>query len=109
MQEITPNEETQLIELKQLPVIQEQLEAVKAEIEKRTSFAKSQLVTEETRASVKALRSQLNKEFAALPLLSIRMAMAVMINTGDRIIIPRAEKNMSNSRFQMGILKRSIL
>lgn len=66
MQEITPNEETQLIELKQLPVIQEQLEAVKAEIEKRTSFAKSQLVTEETRASVKALRSQLNKEFAAL-------------------------------------------
>ncbi len=54
-----------LIVVKQLPVIEEQLKGVKAKVETRVQNALALACTEETRSKVKAERSALNKEFAA--------------------------------------------
>lgn len=55
-----------VIEVKQLPVIEEQLQAVKAEIAERVSYAKSLVCTEDTVSEIKKLRAELKKEFLAL-------------------------------------------
>lgn len=58
------NEE--LIVLKQLPVIEEHLEALAAQIDQRVDAALSLVATEDTCKSVKATRADLNKEFQEL-------------------------------------------
>lgn len=56
----------QVIALKQLPVIEEHLQLVKADVEARTNNAMQLVCTEETRGDVKKIRSELGKEFSAM-------------------------------------------
>lgn len=56
----------QLIVLKQLPVIEEHLQALSAQIDQRVDMALSMVVDETTYKSVKATRAELNKEFQEL-------------------------------------------
>lgn len=55
----------EIIEIKQLPVIVEQLQTIKADITERTKSALSLVVTDETLAAVKKERAALTKEFSA--------------------------------------------
>ena len=55
-----------LIQVKQLPIIEEKLRSMKSEVDKRVEDALSLVCTEETIRSVKAVRADLNKEFQAL-------------------------------------------
>ena len=54
---------SEIIVVKQLPVIVEQLQTIKADVTKRVNEAKSLVCTEETVKTVKAVRAELNKEF----------------------------------------------
>ena len=56
----------ELIVVTQLPVIEDQLLAVKESIQTRVDEAKSLVCTEETYKQIKAVRADLNKEYAAL-------------------------------------------
>ena len=56
----------ELIIVKQLPVIEEHLLALKAEIEEKTARAMNLVCTEDTVKEIKGVRSDLNKEFAEL-------------------------------------------
>ena len=58
--------EQNLIVIKQLPVIEDQLQAVKSSIEERVSFALSLVCTEDTYKDIKKVRSELNKEYQEL-------------------------------------------
>lgn len=58
--------ETNLIVIKQLPVIEDQLMAVKQNIEKRVNKALRLVCTEETYKDIKKVRSDLNKEYQEL-------------------------------------------
>lgn len=58
--------ENNLIVIKQLPVIEDQLQAVKQSIEERVSVALSLVCTEETYKDIKKVRSELNKEYQEL-------------------------------------------
>ncbi|MCI8623788.1 MAG: DUF1351 domain-containing protein [Provencibacterium sp.] len=53
----------ELIVIKQLPVIEEQLQAAKGQVEARVAEALSLACTEDTVKTVKAARAELNKEF----------------------------------------------
>lgn len=55
-----------LIVVKQLPIIQEQLKTLSTEIDKKVENAKSLVCTEETVKEVKQVRADLNKEFKDL-------------------------------------------
>jgi hypothetical protein len=55
-----------LITVKQLPVIEEQLKIIKDEVKKRAEYALSLECTEETIKEVKKVRADLNKDFADL-------------------------------------------
>lgn len=55
-----------LIQVKQLPVIEEQLRSMKEQVEARTSEAMSLVCTEETVTAVKKARAELNNQFAEL-------------------------------------------
>lgn len=55
-----------LIVVKQLPIIQEQLKQLSEEIDKKVENAKSLVCTEETVKEVKQIRADLNKEFKDL-------------------------------------------
>lgn len=56
----------ELIIVKQLPVIEEHLLALKAEIEEKTARAMKLVCTEDTVKEIKGVRSDLNKEFTEL-------------------------------------------
>ena len=56
----------ELIIVKQLPIIEESLMALKTEIEAKTNIAANLVVTEETVKDVKSIRAELNKEFSEL-------------------------------------------
>lgn len=58
--------ENNLIVIKQLPVIEDQLVAVKQSIEERVNTALSLICTEETYKDIKKVRSDLNKEYQEL-------------------------------------------
>ena len=58
--------ENNLIVIKQLPVIEDQLMAVKHSIEERVSVALSLVCTEDTYKDIKKVRSELNKEYQEL-------------------------------------------
>lgn len=55
-----------LIVVRQLPIIEDQLRQIKASVEERVNQALALACTEETRATVKAERAALNKEYAEL-------------------------------------------
>ena len=57
---------SELIQVKQLPVIEEQLRSMKEQVEARTSEAMSLVCTEETVTAVKKARAELNSQFAEL-------------------------------------------
>lgn len=57
------SEQLQVINLKQLPIIEERLRDVKAKIEQRTSAVMALAVTEETRTDVKKIRTEVRKEY----------------------------------------------
>lgn len=59
-------ENTQLIVVKQLPIIEERLRQVSAEVDRKVNDAKALVCTEDTVKDVKAVRSGLTKEFTAL-------------------------------------------
>ena len=61
--EEVPKEETAIISLVQLPIIEERLQMIKADIENRVEVALSLACTEDTVKSVKNERSKLNAEF----------------------------------------------
>ena len=56
----------ELIAVRQLPIIEEQLQQVKASVELRIQNVLAMACTEETRADVKQMRTQLRKEFDQL-------------------------------------------
>lgn len=58
--------ENNLIVIKQLPVIEDQLVAVKQSIEERVNAALSLVCTEDTYKDIKKVRSELNKEYQEL-------------------------------------------
>ena len=58
--------ENNLIVIKQLPVIEDQLQAVKKSIEERVELALSLVCTEKTYKDIKKVRSDLNKEYQEL-------------------------------------------
>lgn len=62
----TEQASTELIVVTQLPVIEDQLLAVKESIQTRVNEAKSLVCTEDTYKQIKAVRADLNKEYAAL-------------------------------------------
>lgn len=55
-----------LIVIKQLPIIEEQLQQVKASVEQRISGALAMACTEDTRVEVKRMRAELRREFDEL-------------------------------------------
>lgn len=56
----------ELIIVKQLPIIEQHLKEMAAEIDKKTELAKSLVCTEDTAKEVKKVRADLNKQFAEL-------------------------------------------
>lgn len=60
------NENTALIKVTQLPIIEEHLKSLKEAVERETSEAMSLVCTEETIQTVKAKRAELNKKFNEL-------------------------------------------
>ena len=61
-----PETGTELIVVKQLPVIEDQLLAVKEKIQTRVDEAKSLVCTEDNYKQIKAIRAELNKEYSEL-------------------------------------------
>lgn len=55
-----------VIEVKQLPVIEERLQAIKVEIAEKVAYAKTLECTEETLGEIKDIRAAFNKEFKEL-------------------------------------------
>ena len=68
----------QVITLKQLPIIEEHLQLVKADVETHTKNAMQLVCTEETRSDVKKIRAELGKEFAAMEEQRKRVKEAIM-------------------------------
>lgn len=68
----------QVITLKQLPIIEEHLQLVKADVEARTKNAMQLVCTEETRGDVKKIRAELGKEFTAMEDQRKRVKEAIM-------------------------------
>ena len=67
-----------LIVVKQLPVIEDQLVAVKKNIEERVAMVLSLVCTEDTYKDIKRVRSDLNKEYKELEAKRIEVKKAVM-------------------------------
>lgn len=67
-----------VITLKQLPIIEEHLQLVKANVENRTKNAMQLVCTEETRGDVKKIRVELGKEFAEMEEQRKRVKEAIM-------------------------------
>lgn len=70
--------ENNLIEIKQLPVIAERLQAVKEAIESRVQTALSLICTEENYKDIKKVRAELNKEYQELEAKRKEVKAAVM-------------------------------
>lgn len=77
--EETPQEETAIISLVQLPIIEERLQMIKADIEKRVEVALSLACTEDTVKSVKNVRSKLNAEFGEMETQRKQIKEAIML------------------------------
>lgn len=54
----------ELMEIKQLPIISQQLQSIKLEIERKTSEAMKMVCTEDSRDAIKKIRTEFNKQFS---------------------------------------------
>ena len=72
------SEQLQVINLKQLPIIEERLRDVKAKIEQRTSAVMALAVTEETRTDVKKIRTEVRKELEGYEAQRVAVKKAIM-------------------------------
>ena len=72
------SEQLQVINLKQLPIIEERLRDVKAKIEQRTSAVMALAVTEETRTDVKKIRTEVRKEWEGYEAQRMAVKKAIM-------------------------------
>lgn len=72
------SEQLQVINLKQLPIIEERLRDVKAKIEQRTSAVIALAVTEETRTDVKKIRTEVRKELEGYETQRMAVKKAIM-------------------------------
>ena len=72
------SEQLQVINLKQLPIIEERLRDVKAKIEQRTSAVMALAVTEETRTDVKKIRTEVRKELEGYEAQRMAVKKAIM-------------------------------
>lgn len=68
----------ELIVVKQLPIIEEKLHALKSQWEQRAADAQSMVCTEETIQAVKAFRAEMRKEFESVEALRKQVKKAVM-------------------------------
>ena len=59
------NESTELIVVRQIPIIEDQLRSVKVQVEERVSSILSLVCTEDTYKEIKKERAALGKEYAA--------------------------------------------
>ena len=66
IENINPTESTELIVVRQIPVIEDQLRFVKPQVEARANAALSLVCTEDTYKEIKRERAALNREYAAL-------------------------------------------
>lgn len=57
---------SEIIEIKQLPILEERLKSLKTEIEEKTQTALSMVCTEDTVKEIKKMRASLTKEFTEL-------------------------------------------
>ena len=71
-------QQLQVINLKQLPIIEERLQSVKESIERRTSAAAALAVTEATRSDVKKIRTEIRAEFAGFESQRMQVKKAIM-------------------------------
>ena len=71
-------QQLQVINLKQLPIIEERLQSVKESIERRTSAAAALAVTEATRSDVKKIRTEIRAEFASFESQRMQVKKAIM-------------------------------
>lgn len=69
---------TALIQVKQLPIIEERLQELKARWEQRAADAEAMVCTEETIQAVKAFRAEMRKEFEEIEALRKQVKAAVM-------------------------------
>lgn len=72
------SEQLQVINLKQLPIIEERLRDVKAKIEQRTSAVMALAVTEENSAYAKKIRTELRKELEGYEAQRMTVKKAIM-------------------------------
>lgn len=77
--EEVPKEETAIISLVQLPIIEERLQMIKADIENRVEVALSLACTEDTVKSVKNERSKLNAELGEFETQRKQIKEAIML------------------------------
>lgn len=63
---MSSDKSTELIVVRQLPIIEEQLKTVQTEVKSRVDFALSMACTEDTYKDIKKMRAELAKEHAAL-------------------------------------------
>lgn len=88
------SEQLQVINLKQLPIIEERLRDVKAKIEQRTSAVMALAVTEETRTDVKKIRTEVRKELEGYPAILARKMLTATPAIAVRIF-PRRRVRLS--------------
>lgn len=74
---------SQLVEVKQLPIIVEQLHSLKSKIEDSVSYALSLECNENTYKEVKSIRSQINNEFKGLEALRIDVKKKILAPYND--------------------------
>ena len=67
-----------LIQIKQLPIIEEKLKSLETEIKKKTDIALSLVVNEDTCKEIKKTRAELNKEFKELETLRKNIKIQVL-------------------------------
>ena len=79
-----------LIEVKQLPVIEEQLRSVSTVIDERVKNATSLVCTEESVKTIKEIRAELNKDYKEL----IGGIALMLIGTG--VVIYGIKRNKKN-------------
>ena len=73
----------QLVEVRQLPIIVEQLHLLKNRIEETVGYALSLECNEDTYKQIKAMRSQINKEFKELDALRIDVKRQILVPFND--------------------------
>ena len=96
------SEQLQVINLKQLPIIEERLRDVKAKIEQRTSAVMALAVTEETRTDVKKIRTEVRKELEGYEAQRMAVKKAIMKRLARKLLMWRSASS-SRKRTMSGL------